>query len=163
MKRRAAVGLLVLGVGLGYLALRLHKKHSTLSDDSLEGGYALLDYPDVDSRDAPPSPIKVGPYEYTVHFRPERAMDMFGYLAITFTTKQVILVSAGMAGGHLRETVLHEIMHACQNIKDRMAVDGIEGDGTMSADEFIERTAPQLLEVLKDNPALVAWLVKKGD
>lgn len=158
MKRRIVLALVVAGIAAA-VAVH-HRRLSAAKDDSFDSGAALLDYPDVEVRDAPPSPIKVGPYEYTIHFRPERAMDLFGYLAITFTTKQVILVSAGMAGGHLRETVLHEIMHTCQNIKDRMGVDGLDSDGTMTADEFIERTAPELLEVLKDNPELVKWLTK---
>lgn len=159
MKRRIGIALVVAGIAAAAVTVH-HRRFSAAKDDSFDSGDAILDYPDVTERDAPPSPIKVGPYEYTIRFRPERAMNLFGYLAVTFTTKQVMLVSAGMAPGHLRETVLHEIMHTCQNIKDRMAVDGIEGDGTMTADEFIERTAPELLGVLRDNPELVKWLVK---
>lgn len=157
----AGAGLIIFGrrshtpvkVALTSIPVSLPAAPAPDNDDLRVGEIEPFNFPKAASADGPPSPIKIGPYYYRVEFRRGIDMQRFDLRGITYSDKQLILVSDDLVSGHLRECVLHEVMHACQDIKDRMSVDG----NTMDADTFIERTAPTLLEVMKDNPKLVEW------
>lgn len=112
-----------------------------------------IDTPDVPAPpDPPPSKIIVGPYAYKIYWRSSASMgNSYG---ITWTKTSSIYVDSGLSKGQLRETVLHELFHACQTV-------GSFYGNNSSADGFIESTAPTLIQILRDNPDLVRWLQEK--
>ncbi|MEA2678050.1 MAG: hypothetical protein QOJ81_2191 [Chloroflexota bacterium] len=59
-----------------------------------------------------------------------------------------MLVNADQHEMQIRDTVMHEVAHACLHIQELSAED----------EEFVGRLAPVLLDVLRSNPHLVAWL-----
>jgi hypothetical protein len=63
-----------------------------------------------------------------------------------------ILIKQRMRLSKTQEVLLHEIQHACTypDLIGKRATD----------EEFIDHTAPKLLEVLKENPALVKYLTR---
>lgn len=136
-----------------------HPHVSQISDTTEDSNVKLpYEYPSVPYTLGvpPPSQVEVGPYTYRIEFRDSKLMEKhFHDLGWSFGAQQIIIVDAGLTGNRVRETVLHELMHACQDAKDR---DGVEEP--MTADEFIERTAPTLIEVLQRNPQLVEWLTQ---
>lgn len=73
-----------------------------------------------------------------------------------------------------RRILVHELMHVCQHDAELMVHSKPKTDeekaeqllfGTpateMTADEWIEATSPAFLQMLKDNPQLVAYLTAK--
>lgn len=59
-----------------------------------------------------------------------------------------LLINADQHEMQLRDTLLHETLHACLHVQELGAED----------EEFVRRLAPVLLDVLRSNPVLVAWL-----
>lgn len=60
-----------------------------------------------------------------------------------------MLINADQHETQIRDTVLHETLHACLHIQDLSAED----------ESFVGRLAPVLLDVLRSNPDLVKWLL----
>ena len=61
-----------------------------------------------------------------------------------------LLIDQDQHERQLRDTVLHETIHACLHVQELGAED----------EEFVRRLAPVLLDVLRSNPVLVAWLTE---
>lgn len=62
-----------------------------------------------------------------------------------------IVVDNSQRGGFMRDTVLHEALHAC------LFATGLNlGDG--EEERLVAALSPVLLAALRDNPALVAYL-----
>lgn len=105
-------------------------------------------------KDAPPERIKVGPYHWTVKYN--RLMPMiYGNSDLPTLT---IRLDPYLPPDQLKETLLHEIFHACMFV-------GTGGQSTEGLpymdDQLIEATVPTLLQVMRDNPELVKWLQKE--
>lgn len=106
-----------------------------------------------------PSIIKVGPYYYTV-VASKVAISEVRHIAHDNRTgetdfdNQRITVDPALALDTFAETLLHEVMHAIQNTV------GIDPKDKVMAHEMIYRTGPTLLGVLRDNPDLVAFLMR---
>lgn len=60
-----------------------------------------------------------------------------------------IVVDSDMHPHQLRDTVLHEVLHACNLVIDPAADD----------EEQVARLTPVLLDVMRSNPDVVAWLM----
>ena len=58
-----------------------------------------------------PTTLKIGPFEYRVETDNERLRDE-GYLGETFSHKLLIQLRQDVAFGQLRESLLHEVLHA---------------------------------------------------
>jgi hypothetical protein len=106
----------------------------------------------------PPSTVKAGPYRYRV------VVDKAAIDAERTATRkaaaqgscnadtQVITLDPGLAPDTLAETLLHEVFHAIYTTV------GIGSEEKIQAHEMIYRTTPTLLDVLRSNPDLVAFL-----
>ena len=68
------------------------------------------------------------------------------------TMSQLSALSGGGAGGG---TLLHEVIHACADLAD------LTDDST--EEEWASRLAPVLLRVLWENPALLAYIMGRGE
>lgn len=95
-----------------------------------------------------PKSVKVGCHEYKLVAKTKRECpDELGkcdYDAVTISVRK------RMPGNKARETLLHEILHAC-------------GYPTLLGkdEKFVDTIAPLLLQVIQDNPELMEYLLAK--
>ena len=105
-----------------------------------------------------PTSVRVGPYTYTIKVDAERIKelekesdtDLFG---MTTHGHLEIVLQPDVADTVLRETMLHEVLHAVlfnTGLSDRM---------TDKAEEHLVRAlSPALFALLRENPDLVRYL-----
>ena len=108
-----------------------------------------------------PESLRIGPFTYTVAW-PEHVLDVdkFGAEDETLETLSArvdhvsltIFIASFMARAVQRKSLLHEVIHACNWISGH--------DDTSSEEQFVRALAFPLLDVLRDNPPLVAFLVE---
>ena len=107
-----------------------------------------------------PKSVQVGPYTYTVLvdqakmnlLRVEYAnANQVG--SCDFWQHQIVLAPEP-CGAVQRETLLHEVMHACHK-----AV-GIDANTKLTPEELLARTGVLVLDTLQRNPDLVAYLTE---
>lgn len=100
-----------------------------------------------------PTQIKIGPHVYAVVLKAKSQMPReAGELLdgqCDFDRLQILL-RVGLCRSKKKEYLLHEILHAC-------TYPSLNGK-TMDDETFVDSTAPVLLQVLQDNPELVAYL-----
>ena len=109
-------------------------------------------------RSEPPDQVQVGPHRYTIQFDDtalniesvREGEDLVGHCDRRALR---ILVRTGMAHDQEADTLLHETLHAlCEVI-------GFDSElGEMEEETFVRRLTPILLDTLRRNPALVAYL-----
>lgn len=98
-----------------------------------------------------PSEVKVGPYRYDIEYRDEVSEsepDLFG---LTVNRDHKIIVSARQSDAALRDTVLHEVMHAI------FFTSGLFRE-VENEERIVAAAATWLLMLLQDNPRLARWL-----
>lgn len=102
-----------------------------------------------------PSSVKIGAMRFAVRRAPHLAE--LGKEAITSARTQEVLVQPGQAPSYERDTILHEILHAV------IAETGLRAwfSDQDKEEEMVLVLAPALLEVLRENPALVRYLCEK--
>lgn len=96
----------------------------------------------------PPPRIFVGPHTYEVVYA--SGMTDFGN---TNTRTQRILLADDQSPGALRDTVLHEVLHCVVDLA------GFSQEWEDKEEGIVNRLTPVLLQVLRGNPKLVAYLV----
>lgn len=104
-----------------------------------------------------PGSIQVGPYRYTLTCS-QAAIDR-GSVSLQsrcagYTQHHTLTMALEpeLAPDYAAETVLHEVLHAVNHVM------GL-GEGKYSDEEFCKRVAPMLLDTLRRNPQLVAYLL----
>lgn len=107
-----------------------------------------------------PTTFELGPFTYTISTDPAeltawQAKDGQPDLAGRYDEATLSITLDGThVVGYQREVLLHETLHAV------FAVTGLEHDhDEMAEEKLIRRLCPTLLELLRRNPGLVAWLV----
>lgn len=105
----------------------------------------------------PPAKVLVGPHAYGVRLDGDglTAAGVEAGLRLSGLTRHSsleILVDPDLASTEERETVLHEVLHALFSLT-RMSGEDEE--------ETISRLSPVLLDLLRRNPRLIAYLVEK--
>ena len=105
-----------------------------------------------------PKAVQVGPYRYTVECDQaaiDRAgQEMGGNLAGHANHAALrIDLAPDLARDYEAETLLHEVLHGV------FCVTGIGRDFRDAEEPIVARMAPMLLDVLRRNPDLVAYLV----
>lgn len=109
-----------------------------------------------------PPTITVGPLTYTV------ALDATAIHVASIGNgsplmgscdyaKQSIALDPTLAADALATTLLHEVLHAVTEMTGYRDTLGPDKD-----EELVNRLAPPLLDVLRRNPSLVAFLVAEG-
>lgn len=95
-----------------------------------------------------PVTVKVGPHVYTVRRTTTAQSPDLGncsYDSLSIGVRQRLRKSKA------QEVLLHEILHAC-------TYPSFCAKDQATDEEFVEATAPTLLQVLRDNPELVEYL-----
>jgi hypothetical protein len=99
----------------------------------------------------PPRRVKVSPFTFTV--RDVRGLADAGSCA---PDHEAILLDAGQADGQKRDTLLHESIHAII----RQGMEGaLKGVDVTFEETLVSFLAPRVLALLRDNPALVRYLL----
>lgn len=104
-----------------------------------------------------PPRIQVGPHTYDVEFDEQRCRD----LELRGRSDQntlTFLLHPGLPESMVRETVLHELLHAVLSIQ---GVDVTDEPLLTSENEerLVRCLAPLLLDTLRRNPRLATWLL----
>lgn len=106
-----------------------------------------------------PSSIQVGPYRFTIiedeatYNRKVVEDDANTWGTIEYGRLRIIL-NPNQAPDHKRVTLLHELLHGVEDISDQ-AHDNTE--------KVIRQLAAPLLDVLRRNPELVAYLLEQEE
>jgi hypothetical protein len=101
-----------------------------------------------------PRTVKVGPHVYRVLVKPPSVMRDNG-VSLDGWCKSPLLeiwVVRGLKLSHKQEVLIHELIHAAgrSSFKDRM-----------TEENFVTVLAPALLQILQDNPKVVAFLTQE--
>lgn len=97
-----------------------------------------------------PQNIKVG---HNIYSLVETAVESHeGRKGVTFPQLSEIRIDPGNSPAIYRETLLHEVQHAIATFA------GITGE--LNEEEWVTRTTPTLLTVLRENPELLTLLLK---
>ena len=98
-----------------------------------------------------PRKVKVGPHVYSILRKP--ASELQGLGLCDFYSLQ-ISVRRRLRKSKAQEILVHELLHACTH-------PSLNGENEKFEDEqFVEATAPILLQTLQDNPDLVEYLTQ---
>lgn len=106
---------------------------------------------------APPTTVTVGPHEYRVgrddHSTQVCSAGDSTCVGHTSHADLAIDLRTGLAPSFERETLLHETIHAAWYVA------GLQASDVAPHEEHVVSTlAPALLQVLRDNPGLLAYL-----
>ena len=106
----------------------------------------------------PPATIQVGPFTYTVHVDKARMNqacrdDHTDLLGRCEHRTLDIDIDPDQAPGQMADTLLHELLHALTDVT------GLANEWDEDREEaVVRRLSPVLLDTLRRNPALVAYL-----
>jgi hypothetical protein len=112
-----------------------------------------------------PEALLIGPFTWVVKWDQESWSEAFDATilgddpdaarAYGMTDKRscTIWMNPNNAETFLRETLFHEIMHACQFIA------GLSNSKPVVGEDFITRVSPLYLDALRRNPGLVEYLM----
>lgn len=106
-----------------------------------------------------PKRVKVGHRLFKIEFD-QKIAEVGRGLGFTASDNDFILLAEVQGKSALRDTVLHELLHAiwCQT----PIIQDYPDDGEDSAGEkIISAITPYLVSVLRDNPDLVAFLLQE--
>lgn len=101
-----------------------------------------------------PTKLKVNGRKFKVKFR--AAVRMPEALGLFHSTKHLIEIREDQSPVELRDTVLHELLHALLHSQGREYGGEVE-------EVYVRAIATGLIGVLRDNPELVQWLTTKDE
>lgn len=112
----------------------------------------------VEKKELPPKEIEVGPYVYSILCgdAPSRT-QLGGDCGETDSSELVIRINGDRVSGVRRETTLHEVLHALTDMAGL-----VEQYGTKTDEQWCRRVTPLLLDTLRRNPKLCAFLLSDG-
>ena len=109
----------------------------------------------------PPSRVKVGPHLYRL------VVDADAIARVSAEAEQrklgeceprtcTITIDPDQHPSQLADTVIHECLHAAFDV-----IGAMEDVSDEIEERLVRRLAPVLLQILTDNPGLVAWLTEE--
>lgn len=100
-----------------------------------------------------PATVQIGPYTYTVALVERVRDDAWAYIEFG---QRAITIQSGLPPCAIRAALMHEVTHGANNLAGMT-------DGKRSEEAFTTRQAPILLDVLRRNPQLVAFLTAEDE
>ena len=111
----------------------------------------------------PPASVQVGPILWSLDCSPSAVADLVdhGFRGQTSAQQARIQIDPNLAAGALEVTTLHEVLHAVwEQTGLAQAIEMARDRPVEQLEELIvNHLTPVVLQVLLDNPALVAWLL----
>lgn len=104
-----------------------------------------------------PKRIKSGPFSLTTEDDPARLKDVSGDAAL-FTKECKLIYDGKQAPSYLRDSVLHECLHSAYQQTPLLDV---SEEGNEREEKVVQAITPRLLDLLRDNPNLVRFLLEK--
>lgn len=103
-----------------------------------------------------PKVIRVSPHDYYVTEQEDllKAVELVGQC--DNESGIIRFRQDSMSDNQVRETILHECLHACVYSAGIRFEGGAGGEGE---EGIVNRLTPRLLGVLQENPKLVKWLM----
>jgi len=101
--------------------------------------------------DLPPV-IYLGPYDFVV--RQKKKYDLLGELD---KENETIIVRTTQGPANLRDTVLHEVLHAILYVAGDSDVHGLAHE---DEERLVRIVTPWLLAFMRDNPHVLAYLLE---
>lgn len=98
-----------------------------------------------------PEDVRLGPYSFTVGF--EKALNRSSLLGETHGSDLNILLNPSQHPMVLRETVVHELLHACFAVSSLTHALSDEEE-----ERIVAILSPWLLMLLRDNADMLAWV-----
>lgn len=102
-----------------------------------------------------PYSLRIGPFTYKVGCDPssQAVLEEAEAVGLTIPDALEIHLSEELSPDRARATLLHEVVHALADLAD------LGDDGT--EEEWASRLGPLLLQVLRDNPHMLAWVLEE--
>ena len=108
--------------------------------------------------EATPKTVRAGVYQYEIGYDGQQSYD-FGYMGVCLNRSRRIMLDPRQPDSQIRQTLMHEILHAVGDSFEIPAVGTHTTDSTThQVNDKIDLLASALLMFLRDNPAVVAWL-----
>jgi Zn-dependent peptidase ImmA (M78 family) len=96
--------------------------------------------------------VKIGYFTWTVHFQPLDGDDH----GSTSTTKKKIFIDTDQSEQNIKETLLHELLHACFLDCPAFRLDYPNSDDR--EEDVIRHLSPALMQTLTDNKWILEYL-----
>lgn len=106
-----------------------------------------------------PKEFRVGPFRYEVSFDGEAAYD-YSYLGVCLYRSRRIKLDPRQSDREVQQTFLHEAIHAIGNAFEIREWDRHKTDDKGEVTDKIDLMASALLQFIRDNPKVIAWLQK---
>ena len=106
---------------------------------------------------SPPSKVHVGQRTYTINLDDTGRLRERDSSGETYNDLRQITVSGHLPPEPMREVVVHELLHALTEYTG-LHHDLEDSSVTVSDEQMVGRLAPALVDLLRGNPTLVAWL-----
>jgi hypothetical protein len=166
---RFFIPLLVAGMGLMFAAGRQTRlATSTTAIEIHAGGRVVTEFDSPVTyqeakvpTDHPPAHVDVDGEEYTFHYTRRSELLQHFATAQTWVDDKIIWLPTDEDGRTIRESVLHELMHVALHKSGGEYAHPIMADSG-DGEPVINPTARMLLNILRDNPALVRWIQRKN-
>lgn len=100
---------------------------------------------------ARPTRVKVGPFTWRIIQEDPADPETMGETALR---ELVIRIDGTVTEDIWRETLLHELLHACH------LVAGIDADAATTGEGVVTAVSPLLLDLLRTNPRVRAYLLQ---
>ena len=107
--------------------------------------------------DHPPTRVRLGQRTYTINIDDTGRLRDRASNGETYNDLRQITVSAHLDAEPMREVVVHELLHALTEYTG-LYQDLEDPDATVNDEQLVGRLAPALVDLLRSNPMLVAWL-----
>jgi hypothetical protein len=111
----------------------------------------------------PPTYVDVGPYRYRIGWTEKRWRKVIRQTenvssAYTCNATLRIDIEPGLAYGAAREVLMHELMHAAAKCSVGWDTIDVAAEGIDGEELAIRMLSPHMLDILRRNPHVVAWL-----
>ena len=111
--------------------------------------------------DHPPDFVIVDDDRFTFHYATRSALLSQGCTGRTILERAEIWLPADANGREIRETTLHELLHIALHEAGGPYGRPVNADQMDDGERIINPSARMLLNILRDNPKLAAWLERK--
>lgn len=105
-----------------------------------------------------PRSMQIGPFRYQIGTDAEAAYD-YGYLGVTLNRSRRVKLDPRQSDTEMPQTFLHEALHAIGDVYEIEMIRRHTIDNNGNVTDKIDLAASALLQFLRSNPGVVAYLI----